>query len=185
MLMKRSVITFCSLAILLGSSYTFAQDAPKPQQSPKKDDLTVAVTPLRVQVVFTEFDGEKKISSLPYTFSVNADERRTRPSSQVRNGARVPVAFDKDKITYIDVGTNIDCSALQQDDGKYKLTMNIERSAISPDSNTSAFSTPIIRQFRAEISPVLKDGQKIESIVSTDPLTGHVYRVSVTLTVLK
>jgi hypothetical protein len=31
----------------------------------------------------------------------------------------------------------------------------------------------------------LKDGQSIESIVSTDPLNGHVYRVSVTLNIAK
>lgn len=182
--MKKSVWMFCSVVILLCSSAAPAQDPPKPQASPKKDDVTAAVTPLRVQVVFAEFDGDKKVSSLPYTFSVNADERRTRPSSQVRNGARIPVAVDKDKINYMDIGTNIDCSAMLQDDGKYKLTMNVERSAISSDSNTPG-AAPIVRQFRAEINPVLKDGQTIESIVATDPLNGHVYHVSVTLNVLK
>lgn len=183
--MKKSVLVFCAMVAVLCSSSAMAQDAAKQQPAPKKDDVTAAVTPLRVQVVFMEFDGDKKISSLPYTFTVNADERRTRPSSQVRNGARIPVAIDKDKITYMDIGTNIDCSAMLQDDGRYKLTMNVERSAISPDSNASAFTAPIVRQFRADINPVLKDGQTIESIVTTDPLTGHVYHVSVTLTVLK
>jgi hypothetical protein len=42
------------------------------------------------QVVFTEYDGEKKVSNLPYSFSVNADERRARPGSQLRSGARIP-----------------------------------------------------------------------------------------------
>jgi hypothetical protein len=64
--------------------------------------------------------------------------------------------------------------------------MNVERSAISPETNSaSATGAPIVRQFRAEITPVLKDGQTIESIVATDPLNGHVYHVSVTLTVVK
>ena len=71
----------------------------------------------RVERDFAEFDGDKKVSSLPYTFTVNADERRVRPNSQVRNGVRVPVSTGKDQYTYLDVGTNIDCSALQQDDG--------------------------------------------------------------------
>lgn len=182
--MKRSLlIPYAAALVLLFSGPAIAQDATK-QQAPKKEDVTAAVTPLRVQVVFTEFDGDKKVSSLPYTFSVNADERRTRPNSQVRNGVRIPVAIDKDKINYMDIGTNIDCSATLQDDGKYKLTMNIERSALSPDSNASG-SAPIVRQFRAEINPVLKDGQTVESIVATDPLNGHVYHVSVTLNVVK
>jgi len=182
--MKKSVWTFCSAIVLLCSSATLAQDTAKAPASPKKDDVTAAVTPLRVQVVFAEFDGDKKVSSLPYTFSVNADERRTRPNSQVRNGARIPVQIDKDKVTYFDIGTNIDCSAMLQDDGRFKLTMNVERSAISAESN-GPNNAPIVRQFRAEINPVLKDGQTIESIVATDPLNGHVYHVSVTLNVLK
>ncbi|HLK05260.1 MAG TPA: hypothetical protein VKT53_12540 [Candidatus Acidoferrum sp.] len=182
--MKRAFSMAFLMALVFGSGALRAQEAAKPQQAPKKDDLTVAVTSLRVQVVFSEFDGDKKVSSLPYTFSVNADERRTRPNSQVRNGARVPISTDKDKINYLDIGTNIDCSALLQDDGRFKLTMNVERSAISTDSS-GANNAPIIRQFRAEINPVLKDGQTIESIVATDPLNGHVYHVSVTVNVLK
>jgi len=160
-----------------------AQDSAKSQSPSKKEDLTVSVTPLRVQVVFTEFDGEKKISSLPYTLSVNADERRANPTTQVRSGVRIPIQVDKDKVTYLDVGTNIDCSAVQQDDGRFKLQMAVERSAVSSDSPSS--SNPIVRTFRANMNPVLKDGQTIESIVSTDPLNGHVYRVSVMLNVVK
>jgi len=182
--MKKSVFASFTLIVLLGSAALAAQEAPKAQSAPKKDDLTVAVTSLRVQVVFAEFDGDKKVSSLPYTFSVNADERRTRPNSQVRNGARIPILTEKDKITYVDIGTNIDCSALLQDDGRFKLTMNVERSSLSPDSD-GPNRAPIVRQFRAEINPVLKDGQTIESIVATDPLNGHVYHVTVTLNVLK
>lgn len=182
----KKMFAMAGLVFLLAASVSVrAQDTPQSQSNTKKSDITQAVTPLRIQVVFTEFDGDKKLASLPYTFSVNADERRTRPSSQVRNGARIPVAIDKEKINYMDIGTNIDCSALLQDDGRYKLTMNVERSSISQDSNASALSAPIVRQFRAEINPVLKDGQTIESIVATDPLNGHVYHVSVTLTVLK
>jgi hypothetical protein len=97
--MKKLVFGHLLALVLLSAGSGWAQDAAKSQPSPKKDDLTVAVTPLRVQVVFSEFDGDKKVSSLPYTFSVNADERRTRPNSQVRNGVRIPVAFDKDKIS--------------------------------------------------------------------------------------
>src|SRR5579859_6136423 len=182
--MKYVRLVFFSILVLLASSGLRAQDAPKPPSSPKKDDLVQAVTSLRIQVVFMEFEGDKKVSSLPYTLSVNADERRGRPNSQVRSGTRVPIATDKDKYTYLDIGTNIDCSASLQDDGRFKLQMTVERSAISGDVS-SAITSPIIHQFRAESNPVLKDGQTVESIVATDPLNGHVYHVSVTLNVIK
>src|SRR5437016_7376600 len=169
-----------SLVLLVFATFTAAQESPKSSAGPKPDDHAPAVTPLRVQVVFAEYDGEKKIANLPYSFTVNADERRARPGSQIRNGARIPIAAGKDQFTYIDIGTNVDCSASLQEDGRYKLQMVLERSAISPES-PSGGSNPVVRQFRADVNPVLKDGQTVESIVSTDPLNGHVYHVSVTL----
>jgi len=159
------------------------QDAPKNSGGPKPDDHT-AVTPLRVQIVFTEYDGEKKVASLPYIFTVNADERRARPASLIRDGARIPVATGKGEFTYLDIGTNVDCSANLQEDGRYKLEMNLERSSVSPET-ASGSGNPIVRQFRALINQVLKDGQTVESIASTDPINGHVFRVTVTLNVVK
>ena len=50
--------------------------------------------PLQVQIVMSRYQGEKRISSVPYTLTVNAntlqDEGGGRPS-QLRMGARVPV----------------------------------------------------------------------------------------------
>src|SRR6266849_5051429 len=181
--MKKSLLMMIGLMVVLGVAAA-GQETSKSSGGPKPDDHTPAVTPLRVQVIFTEYDGEKKVASLPYTFTVNADERRARPGSQIRNGVRIPVSTGKDQFTYVDIGTNIDCSATLQEDGRYKLQMALERSSISPESSSGS-TNPIVRQFRADMNPVLKDGQSIESIVSTDPLNGHVYRVSVTLNVAK
>lgn len=168
------------LVVLACSAVAAAQETAKP----KPDDRTPAVIPLRVQVVFTEYDGEKKVTNLPYTFTVNADERRARPGSLIRTGARIPVATGKDQYTYLDVGTNVDCSATLQDDGRYKLQMALERSSVSPDAQATG-SNPVLRTFRVDLNPVLKDGQSMESIVSTDPMNGHVYHVGVTLNVIK
>ncbi|HEU0367769.1 MAG TPA: hypothetical protein VFR42_01080 [Candidatus Acidoferrum sp.] len=166
--------------VLAFSAVATAQETAKPKQ----DEHTPAVIPLRVQIVFSEYDGEKKVANLPYTFTVNADERRAKPGSQIRTGARIPVTTGKDQFTYLDVGTNVDCSATLQDDGRYKLQMALERSSVSPDAQ-SAGSNPVLRTFRVDLNPVLKDGQSVESIVSADPLNGHVYHVSVTLNVIK
>jgi len=170
------LVTLCAAAAISAA----AQESPKP----KPDDRTPAVTPLRVQVVFSEFDGDKKVSNLPYSFSVNADERRARPGSQIRSGVRVPVATGKEQFTYIDVGTNVDCSATLQEDGRYKLQLTLERSSI-PEGQPMNTTQPVLRTFRAEMNPVLKDSQTVEAIVSTDPLNGHTYHVNVTLNVVK
>lgn len=180
--MKRNV--FVMLALVGFSAFgAAAQEAPKP----KADPLTPSVTPLRVQVILSEYDGEKKVSSLPYTFTVNADERKARPGSLIRSGSRIPIATAKEEgreqFTYLDIGTNLDCSATLQEDGRYKLQMTMDRSSIAPE--TPAGGNPVIRQFRVDLNPVLKDGQTVESVASADPLSGHVYRVNVTLSVIK
>ena len=44
---------------------------------------------------------------------------------------------------------------------------------------------PVIRQFRTSENLILKDGQTSDNILSTDPINGHVIRVSVTINVQK
>jgi len=63
--------------------------------------------------------------------------------------------------------------------------MVVERSSVSPDTPSTSSLAPVVRQFKAEMNPVLKDGQTIESIVATDPLNGHVFHVNVTLNLAK
>ena len=148
------ILTLLAVATLTAT----AQESQKGTGGQTTDEHMPAPTPLRVQVVFAEYDGEKKVSSLPYTFTVNADERQARPGwhgSQIRNGARIPISTGKDQFIYIDIGTNVDCSAHLQEDGHYKLQLTLERSSISPDT-PSGSSNPVVRQFRADLNPVLK-----------------------------
>jgi hypothetical protein len=185
--MKRKMVFAVMMLVLTAAGYPIgAQDKPKSSDTPKPEEHAAPPIPLRVQVVFTEYDGDKKTASLPYSFSVNADERRARPNTQIRDGARIPIYTNiKDQsLTYLDVGTNIDCSAQSQEDGRYKLVLTVERSSITQEGPAVA-NAPVVRSFKAEMNPILKDGQNFESVMATDPVNGHVYRVTVTLTVMK
>ena len=44
------------------------------------------MTPLKVQVVVSRYDGEKKLASMPYTLLVNAGDRDNRVT--LRMGCR-------------------------------------------------------------------------------------------------
>ncbi len=169
------------------------------QEKPKTEEKTRQVTPLKIQVVITEFDGDRKVSSLPYSFSVNAPSG----TASIRMGVRVPVVTGgKDgtkQVQYMDVGTNLDCRARSPEDGRYELDLTVERSSVysgaakndartaPPASDEVQVSTeqPLIKQFRTGLTLLLKDGQTAESVTSTDPLSGRVLRVSVTLNVVK
>jgi hypothetical protein len=154
-------------------------------------------TPLKVTVLVSRFQGEKKLSSLPYTLSVNAGSRAT-----LRMGAKVPVMMitsanvPKDvpqvgPVQYQDVGTDIDCMVwTAQDDGRYRLEITISDTSVYGDGpaatdNKPAPGNPSFRSFRATDSMVLRDGQTAQFTTATDKVSGEIVKVDVTLTVVK
>jgi hypothetical protein len=167
------------------------------QEKTKTEDKAKVQTPIKVQIVFTEFDGDKKISSMPYTFTVITDERLGgNYSTSLRTGVRVPVETDskdqKTTYTYLDVGSSIDCGIKTEEDGRYHVYLTFDRSALYPNKSSEGErlvpdpnGLPLVRQFRASENLILKDGQSSENLLSTDPLNGHTLRVSVTINVQK
>jgi hypothetical protein len=156
------------------------------------------LTPLKVQVLLSRFDGEKKVSSMPYTLSVNAssDERYTR-QVQLRMGVQVPLTTTSKEggptITYRDVGTNIDCSALTLEDGRFRLILTVSQSSVYTADNKPATGTsptgivgqPILRNFTSNFTPILRDAQTVQYMTATDPVSGEVLKIDVTVTVIK
>lgn len=190
--MKKAIVAVL-LAVLV-----FAVPVSRSQDKAKTSEAT-SITPLRVLVVFNEYDGEKKISSLPYTILVNADDRG--PQSAVRMGLRVPIetsggaANTAKQIQYQDLGIDLDGSAVSKDGGRFDLRLSVQKSsAYAPGSGQKPASLegneiiggePIIQTFRSQINLLIRDGQTIQSTVATDPVTGHVLKVDVTLNVIK
>ncbi len=198
--MKRLIIgSFLGACMLFLAIPSRCQDKPNP---PKDEAKSTEVQPegpqVKVQIVFAEYEGDKKVKSLPYSLIVQANR-----SSQLRIGSRIPVATTSDKgslqFQYIDVGTNLDCSANPAQDGKYQLRLFLERSwvegnvsvamekspTVSSEHNDSLFREPIIHQVKFGNTIFLRDGQTLETNFATDPLTGRVTKVEVTLNVLK
>jgi hypothetical protein len=195
--MKKTVLAVSLAILVLVVPRLWAQDKEKAAGEPKPTQTEKTVTPLRVQVVFTEFEGEKKIASLPYTFLVNADDRGSQAA--VRMGLRVPIETSSNtgvkQFQYQDVGTNIDGRAEKADDGRFVLRLNVERSSVylpgtegkpaGIGGSEISGAQPIVQQFRTQVNLLIRDGQTIQSTVATDPFTGHVTKVDVTLNVVK
>ncbi len=153
---------------------------------------------LKLQIVFAEYEGEKKTKSLPYTLLFD-----TNRTARLRVGSRVPVATGKDngalQFQYIDIGTNLDCSAKPTPEGKYLVTMFLERSwvegdvfvytgaeASSPEKRQdNMFRQPIIHQTKFDNTIVMRDGQTAETNLAADPLNGRLIKVEATLSVVK
>jgi hypothetical protein len=178
-----------------------AQDKPAaPQEKPPAAAANRPAVPLKATVLLARFQGEKKISSLPYTIGVLANGRQT----SMRMGISVPVpmtsfatasktdtaaATPVSSYQYRDVGTNIDCEAADAGNGAYSLRFTIEDSSIQSSSGDgaakSARDAPVFRSFRASFSMLLRDGQTMQYVSVTDPMSGEVTRIDVTLSLAK
>jgi hypothetical protein len=195
--MKRPVFAVLLTTLLFVVPRAFTQEKEKSSDSAKPAETAKTITPLRVQVVFTEFDGDKKIGSLPYSFLVNADDRGA--PAAVRMTFHVPVEVSSGAgakhVGQYPLTTNLDGRAEKTDDGRFLLRLSLEKSAIyltganqKPSSlggNEVSASEPVQQEFRTQVNLLIHDGQTIQSTVATDPVTGHVMKVDVTLNVIK
>ena len=198
--------SICSL--FAGFALLFIQPAMAQEKSEKQETKPAAVRvegpQIRVQVVFTEFEGNKKVKSLPYTLVIppgGEPSEGLQYVGMIRMGSRVPVptggpGSNPTQFQYIDVGTNIDCRARLASDGRYSLKMSMERSwfeegdaAASGEKSGTApagpLGQPIIRQFKADNFVLLRDGQSVETTLATDPVSGKVIKVEISLSVMK
>jgi hypothetical protein len=191
-MLSTAVLLGTLLAISAAAQEKEAKEAQNKEktESTDRDRAHKTPTPVRVQIVFNEFDSDKRINSLPYTLLVNADT--PGPRASIRMGIRVPVHTSSNASTYMDVGTNVDGLAERQDDGRFLLGLSVERSSLYSSHQSSSLGDarvdaeqPVVQQFRSQINLLIRDGQTQQTTISTDPVTGHVLKVDVTLNVVK
>jgi hypothetical protein len=169
----------------------------KPQPDTQKEDQARVFSTVKVKFVLTEFDGDKKISTLPYSFLMNTEKEKglgsPHYSNYIRSGARLPMSPDKDgKTQYLDIGSNVDCALTSDDAGHYLMRFSFERTALAPPARNDSKADPVLNYsgmvlptFRSSALVPLKDGQPTEVMSSADPLNGHVYTLTVTVTAQK
>jgi hypothetical protein len=193
----RNIAAVAGLLMLADVAAATAQDkpAPPPQQVP---------IPLRVQVVISRFQGEKKIASAPYLLAVTGAPAPAGRGelARLRIGTEVPVstlppapsadgkAPAAPGIQYRPVGTNIDCTVRKVDDASFEVQLTIEQSSVLDDQQKLQTSravpgAPAFRSFRFTNSAILRDGQTTQFTNAADALTGEVVRIDVTLNVVK
>jgi len=189
-------------AVVAQESQPVAAQSKEPQASAPQMMKPPAPPPisLKVSLVFSRYQGEKKISSVPHTLWVTTGDRTSlRLGTQIpvpttvmtKEGTRVGGAVQS--YNYRDVGTNIDCSATALFDGTYRLGITITDSSVYyPDQSDSAVRSsmastgaPAFRNFNSTFTIVLKDGQTGQSTSVTDPVSGQVIKLDATLNVQK
>lgn len=205
---RPTLVLAASLALLLLTTSGFTQETPKAAPASPRAEIVqserdrVPTATLRVQLVIGRFQGEKRLASFPYTLLVPARPLGTGGSrTRMRMGIDTPVptstmvgdpknATATTSIQYRNVGTNIDCSANDLDNGRYQLNLSVENSSAlagmdEHSGRVDLAGLPLFRHFETSFELVLRDGQSVQTVASTDPVTGEVVKIDLTLSVVK
>ena len=142
--------TSIAVALLIAAATVSAAQNPAPLSGP--DSPPVArpsrqpLVPLEIQVVIARYQGEKRVSSMPYVLAVNANGER----ASLNMGADVaipsgPIAAPVDgkpsplmSYGYRNVGTNIDCGATTADEGRFDVNISIDDSSVLHEWRTGS-----------------------------------------------
>ena len=196
------------IAALLMPPVVAQEPVPPPQPIPPGQSAgarkTPAPIPLKVTVLLSRYQGDKRISSMPYVLGVLASGWGAGPKTTLRMGVEVPVAttvFGGDGKTtpvssysYRSVGTNIDCGATFDEaiPGIFQLALTVSDSSLGLDAPKSgsgggsvARDVPSFRNFNSSFTALLRDGQTMQYTSATDPVSGEVMKIDVTAAVMK
>jgi hypothetical protein len=188
-------------AVLMLAATAGAQNPPPPQPAPETPPVArpprPPIVPLEIQVVIARYQGEKRVSSMPYVLAVNANGAPASlnmgadvaiPSgpihSPVDGKPSPPVMYN-----YRSIGTNISCSATSADEGRFEVNISIDDSSVfvtaDGSPSTAAGNMPAFRSFKSRNTLLLRDGQTRQYTAATERFSSETIRVEVTLKVVK
>ncbi len=190
-----------TLTCVLISAVVVTATAHAQPVTPTADKAALTLVPLKIEVTIARYQGQKLISSMPYSLTVNANDTGPNARTSLRMGAEVPVSTTTftpgdgkqpspmSSCSYRNIGTLIDCSARTNTDGRYILYLSLEETAVygegqAAQSPAVRADTPAFRSFKSTNSLVLKNGETAEYTTATERVTAEVVKVSVKLTAL-
>jgi hypothetical protein len=181
-------ISHAGAGLLLLASIVAGQEAGEADRAP------TGVTPLKVQLVMSKQLGERKISSLSYSLPCNVGDRK----GTLKLGVEVPVPVrkaDAVEFQYRNVGANIECESRRLADGRFSLRIAFEQSSLygagektpvaEQTLESRAANPTLFRTSMSQFTAILRDGQTSQAVTGTDPVSGELTAVEVTLTALK
>ena len=172
------------------------------QQAPAQSAQNPAVTTtLKLTVVISRFNGDKKVSNLPFVLMVvpGYDRDHSGDSMNLQMGAEVPVSLStttepgKPSVvswTYRSIGTSISSSARGANDvGQFSVNLTVTDSQLMSDApDTSGGAPPRpgrFQNFTSSTRLLLRDGQTVQYTAATDKTSGEIAKLDVTMNVIK
>jgi len=178
----KQVVSACTIGALIVCSGLIAI-AQGQQPSPRQEK---PLTPLKVVVTISRWNGTKQTSNLPFTMWVNSNDPNT---TSLNVGQRVvyETTGKAGEVSYgsLNVGTTLSCNSTTQEDGRFRLILTVSDTSIAPGKEKDASGGPTTLSFTTTTALLLRDGQTAQFTTATDKISGEVTKVDVTVSVLK
>jgi hypothetical protein len=165
MLLKHmSRVALFPAVFLLAISCLAQEEKPQPATQPN--------AAYRLEYIFSEVQGGKKINSRAYTTLLNVGER-----GSIRLGSRIPIVTGEQtggvkQFTYLDIGANIDCRVIHETNGGVALYTSVDMTSIAPQQpGENRTGAPIVRQTKMQVSNIVPL-EKRTLIGSADQIDG-------------
>jgi hypothetical protein len=161
--MKKLCMLF-TLLVMIGASAAQEDPVKKgPEATTKKDGQDFPKMPpgaptYKVAMSIYELQDGKRINQRDYSLLVVADDHS---GNRLKIGTKTPLSVDSDKITYADVGFEMECSLVEASNNRVVLRFDLNISSFAiPEQNTdprTAGLRPVLRgvtqRFRAALTP--------------------------------
>ena len=197
MRVHRFVSAVCAAMLLtIAVPRSSAAQQLTPGWKPDEGTTPPAVATLKVTVVISRWEGEKKVANSPFVLMVVSSygERAVRgmdgDSTSIQMGSDYPLpagtmADGKPTtgITYRALGTNLRAAAHPVKDAGYNVFVSVQDSQVS--AVQGGMQLPRFQTFRSDNRLTIRDGQTMQFTVATDTVTGQVIKLDVTVNVVK
>ena len=157
-------------------------------QTPGTAAAQAPATSVKLQVVISKYDGDKKLSSLPYTLILVPGR-----AGSLRSGSEVPVpttsvsaSADKPATTSYtlqQIGTQIDATINATSDGKYNLKLTITDRFMGTVDPQRVPNVPSFKNVVIASEAILSNAETVQFTAAPTPASNEVFKVDVTLTV--
>jgi len=195
----KSMLSVSLLLLMAGTASPVRVNA-QPDGTSSQAPVAKASIPVKIDLTLTRTQGEKKLSSMPYSVLLLVNDQQTGGRGSVRIGFDVPTGSQTSttsqqgvttsRADYRNIGIQIDFNVSTFDDTRYRVGVNLTDSSIysaDADSRTlpRAIDPVAFRTFSTQGVVLLRDGQSSQVLSATDKITAETLRADVTLTVVK
>jgi hypothetical protein len=178
------------IPVLIGTLLVLAFGRMASAQAPSPSEKI----PVKLVVVISRYNGDRKVSSLPFTLLAIANGEK----AYMGNSMNIPISTvsttdgkSTPSVSYTNIGTSIS-GTITTDSGHFKVNFNIDDKYVvdSPPSSTTTTGPaspdqPRFRNISFSGTVNLKEGEPKEIFSAADRSSGDVTKIDVTLTLDK